>query len=645
MNEPLNPAPLPGAGLINRLPDSIINKIAAGEVIERPASVLKELVENSLDAGATRLELVLEAGGKNFIQVMDNGSGMSPEDAQLCLERHATSKLRSFDDLETMATMGFRGEALPSIASVSRLELQTRRAQDPEGLRIRLANGEIKDISPVACAEGTRITVRNLFYSTPVRRKFLTSNRNELRHCLVLLRRLALARPDVAFRLISDGEELEDWPAGDDATRVTQIFGDDMPQRLMPVDYRDSGIRITGHVGKVNTFRRSHGDQYLYVNGRAITSRVLNHAVFSAYGHTLERDQVPFFLLFLQVDPQRLDVNVHPTKKEVRFEDEHYFHRSVNLAVLKALSGRNVRNFDLNPGGEGVSPEITVARPVPSTEEGSPGSPDRPTERFPGRERTGGRLVRGEFGVGAAARSFSNQEDLFRAPADSRAVEQGVQEYLGSSAQAVARFHASPPGDAGGSRMEGDRLGRSPFLQLHNTYLFVEVDSGVVIIDQHAAHERVLYERVHTAMHRHNGTSQRLLFPLDLELDNTDQLLFEEVLPMLFDMGFEMEMEEGQVRVTGIPADLGRTHPEGLVADILDQYRIYSSSMPDPLQAMAASVACKAAIKAGQPLSDTEIRSLLDSLFSCQQPFTCPHGRPVVINLGLQELNRRFGRS
>ncbi len=630
-------------GVIQRLPDPLINKIAAGEVIERPASVLKELAENSLDAGATRLEISLEAGGKNYLQVLDDGVGMSPEDARLALERHATSKLSRFEDLEALETMGFRGEALPSIASVSRLELQTRRLKDREGLRIRVSNGEIKDISPVGCAPGTRITVRNLFFSTPVRRKFLTSNRNELRHCISMLRRMALARPELELLILADGEELHDWRATDREGRIVQLFGSDMPTRLIPVEYKDSGIRVSGLVGKINTFRRSHGDQYLFVNGRPITSRVINHAVFSAYGHTLERDQVPFYALFLEVDPQRLDVNVHPTKKEVRFEDEHYLHRSVNTAVIRALSDRSVRNFDLDPQGRGVEPGLTVARPgaadTPAATE-----QDRSGERFPARQSAGsGRVIQGDFEP--AASRYSRQDNLFASPSQNREAEEGMRTFLDSAARARERF-------SGEGRVQGDepflptdRGGRSPFFQLHKTYLFAEVEKGVVIIDQHAAHERILYERCLDSMHKHNGSSQRLLFPVDLPLDGEDLLLFEEVMPRFFEMGFEMAMRGETVTLTGLPADLRKVSPEGLVQEILDQYRIFSSRMPDPLEAMAASVACKAAIKAGQALNDVEIRSLLDDLFACRQPFTCPHGRPVVINLGLGELDRRFGRS
>ncbi len=641
---------------IRRLPDNVINKIAAGEVIERPASVVKELVENALDAGADTVEVAVEAGGKNFIQVLDNGFGMDRDSALLALDRHATSKLERFEDLESIGTLGFRGEALPAIASVSRLELRSRRPEDPEGTLIHTADGLLGEVVPAACVPGTCVTVRNLFFSTPARRKFLTSNRNELRHILNLLRRIGLVRPELRLVLVSDGEELHDWPATDLSGRVNQVFGTQMLPRLVPVELAEDGLRVSGYVGKVSTFRRSHGDQYLFVNGRPVSNRMINHAVFSAYGHTLKREQLPFYLLFVEAQAGLLDVNVHPAKKEVRFEDERRTHRLVNLAVRKALATMPLA--ELGPpstAGAGVTGD---RQPEETASSLYPGLPEELEEDLEG--------------FSEAQRRFIRQTSFFQNRVLERGAEQAVREYLDSARLARDRFQqeggerSTPPGEdapvepAGGERdLEHDEdqvlseeqarrtesgEDNAPLFQLHGTYIFAAVTSGMIIVDQHVAHERVLYERCLGAMRGGAGPSQRLLFPLELELDEGDRLIFEEVLQHLLQLGFEMEMSGPRVQVTGIPMELQAVHPEGLVQEILDQYRIYSSSLPDPREALAAAVSCKAAIKAGQPLNQAEMRSLLDDLFNCHQPFTCPHGRPVVVNLSLAELNRRFDR-
>lgn len=637
-----SPSPRP----VRRLSDSVVNKIAAGEVVERPASVVKELVENSLDAGATSIEIAIEAGGKNFIQVLDDGEGMTPDDARLALERHATSKLSGIEDLEQVATLGFRGEALPSIAAVSRFELRTRREGDPDGLQLWVADGRLQDEGPAGGPVGTRITVRNLFFSTPARRKFLSSNRTELKHVLQLLRRTALVHPGVRFTFVSDGEELHDWPAGDLRQRVAQVFGEEMDARLIEVDWGNAGLRVRGFVGKVNTFRRSYGDQYLFVNGRPIQNRVINHAVFSAYGHTLQRDQLPFYLLFLEVDRRTVDVNVHPAKREVRFEDERGVHRLVHHAVRAAMTRQPVANFDLNRDGGGVSAGSSAERPAgmagPEFQGEVPpeglrtfaaaGSGGGGRGRFPARDEDDG----AEDALRLAEPRFTRQASLFRDRVREMGSEAGVQEYLRSAELARERF--APPSD------ESPDADSPPLFQLHRTYIFAQVDSGVMIVDQHVAHERILFEQCLGALGGRRGASQRLLFPIPLELGEEDRLLFEEVHADLIGLGFELEMDGERVQVVGVPAALKSVHPEGLVQEVLDQFRVYASSLPDPHEALAASVACKAAIKAGQPLSQEEMRRLLEDLFVCRQPFTCPHGRPIVVNLGLEELHRRFDR-
>lgn len=612
---------------IRLLPEALIHKIAAGEVIERPASVVKELVENSLDADATRVTVVVEAGGKNFIQVEDDGCGMGAADARLCVSAHATSKLASLAELEAVATLGFRGEALATIAAVSRFELRTC-PREGEGLQLWIADGVQQDETPWSGPAGTRVIVRNLFYSTPARRKFLSSAKGEMRHVLLLLRRIALARPAVEFRLAGDGQELAWWPAATPLERVGQVFGADLPPALLPVDHEEGGLRVRGHAGTTDTFRRSHGDQHLYVNGRPIVNRVLNHAVFSAYGHTLQRDQAPFFLLFLETDPRRVDVNVHPAKREVRFEDERWVHGVVQAAVERALRGGPVARVAPAPGLEGTpfpSPEpLAVANLLAFSPTVPAGSQSRLFAAAPP----------GYAGAPEAAGGLARE---------------GLREYLDSARLARERFgirvDEADEDPAALEAADRRRDGEPALFQLHRTYIFAQVQQGVVIVDQHVAHERILYERCLAALRAQRGSSQRLLFPVPLQLGDEDRLIFEELLEPFLQMGFVMEMAGGEVLLTGIPAELRTVHPEGLIQEVLDQFRLEAAALPEPGQALAASVACKAAVKAGQPLSQTEMRSLLDELFACEQPFTCPHGRPVVVTLGLGELNRRFDRT
>ena len=610
---------------VRLLPEALIHKIAAGEVIERPASVVKELVENSLDADATRVTVVVEAGGKNFIQVEDDGCGMGAQDARLCVSAHATSKLASLAELEAVATLGFRGEALATIAAVSRFELRTC-PREGEGLQLWIADGARQDETPWSGPAGTRVIVRNLFYSTPARRKFLSSAKGEMRHVLLLLRRMALARPAVEFRLAGDGQELAWWPAAAPLERVGQVFGADLPPALLPVDHEEGGLRVRGHVGTTDTFRRSHGDQHLYVNGRPIVSRVINHAVFSAYGHTLQRDQTPFFLLFLETDPRRVDVNVHPAKREVRFEDERWVHGVVQAAVERALRGGPVARVAPVPGLEGA--------PV------QPGS-------LPGANL----LAFSPPSTGSQSRLFAANSPGYAGGTPAIAggmAREGLREYLDSARLARERFGTpedEKDGDAALEAADRRRDGEPALFQLHRTYIFAQVQQGVIIVDQHVAHERILYERCLAALRARRGSSQRLLFPVPLQLGDEDRLIFEELLEPFLQMGFVMEMAGGEVLLTGIPAELRTVHPEGLIQEVLDQFRLEAAALPEPGQALAASVACKAAVKAGQPLSQTEMRSLLDELFACEQPFTCPHGRPVVVTLGLGELNRRFDRT
>ena len=614
------------SNVIQILADNLINKIAAGEVIERPASVVKELVENALDAGADTITIAVEAGGNNLVQVTDNGGGMSKPDLLLSVERHATSKIGSYDDLTRVRSLGFRGEALASIAAVARLEIRTAQPEAEHGYLLEVEDGEIKRVDSAPPLRGTQVVIRNLFYSTPVRRKFLTSTKNELRRVIQIARHFFLAYPEVAFRLISEGEELFNLPAQDLKARLSAIYNDDINRKLMLIEGEENGIRVSGFLGKMTTFRRSYGEQFLFVNRRFISNRVINHAVFSAYGNMLERGQVPFFLLNLELDPERIDVNVHPTKREIKFENESLIHQLVNRLAQDALRQGAANELELSSGDR-----VRLGRGANEFE--------LPAGDRPQHDRRSGAYPAGA-GSGAGARAagtqrvtpqqFELQGEMFGAQTDSAAEGDDV---------AGAPVATPLPTGAG-------ETGQPQMWQIHRKYILAEVQSGLIIVDQHVAHERILYEQALATFQGQRCSGQRVLFPVKFSLLPDEEIAFEELAGMLTGLGYSfVKMGEATWVIEEVPADLKQESEERLIRDIIAQYGDYRDAAEELREAMAATFACKAAIKAGEPLTQAEMRYLIDSLFACRYPYACPHGRPVVMNLTLAELDKRFGRT
>jgi DNA mismatch repair protein MutL len=591
------------ANVIRILPPELASKIAAGEVVQRPASVVKELIENSIDAGASSVTIGIKDAGKSFIQVVDNGVGMSGPDARLAFERHATSKISTYDDLENIRTLGFRGEALASIAAVAQVELKTKRASDEAGALVRIDGGELKQDGKVGMEPGTSVSVKNLFYNTPARKHFLKSNATEFKHIYETVQRFAISHPEIALQLVSETETIVDVKPSSLGARLIELFGEKQVKSLLAVEEHDEVYHASGYLGKPEFARKVPAEQFLFLNKRFIINRNLNHAVYSGYEHLIEKGSYPFALLFLEIDPRRVDVNVHPTKLEVKFEDERSVYRFLMTAVRRTLSEHN------------LIPSVAVESEV-GTESASKLSFKRVSFD---RGRSGAFSVRGT----PASQPFDLGELV-------RSADQEVQELEPS----------------GSEKKEGLAPTIRPLAQIQDKYILCEAPSGLMIIDQHAAHERILYEQVTPRLEREAGQSQQLIFPQTLELSPADFEVVKELHTLLERIGFQVKLFGKQtIVVEGVPPDVKAGHEATIFQEMLDEYKNEDRNpKSDARDRIAKSYACRAAIKAGDKLSFQEMASLLDQLFATQVAYVCPHGRPVSIRLSVEELDKRFGR-
>jgi DNA mismatch repair protein MutL len=590
--------------VINILPQATANKIAAGEVVQRPASAVKELIENSIDAGATTITVVVKEGGKSLIQVIDNGSGMGAEDALLAFERHATSKISRDEDLENIRSLGFRGEALASISAVAQVELRTRLAGTDVGTKVRVEGGALKENRPEATAPGSVVTVKNLFFNTPARRKFLKSTPTEYKHLSDVVQRAALAYPSVGFTFISEEETILDVRPSTPEERVSEIFGVKTGKSLLAFAAEQEGCSVSGFLGKPEFARKGRAEQYLFMNTRPIINRAINHAVVRAYEHLIEKGSFPLFIVYLTVDPQRVDVNVHPSKQEVKFEDESAMYRFVFAAVRDALSGSD------------LIPDV------------------RTRPESPGSGAGGFHFERHEPVTGQRIRSW---EELIGRP------DEGAASPF-PSPQASGTPGSSP---AEGIHIDDANGGTTAAWQLHNKYIIVPVDSGMMIVDQHAAHERIIYEKTIARFEESHNQSQQLLFPQTIQVSPGDAGIVKELLPLLEGVGFSLRFFGATtILLDGVPVDVKPGSEGTILQDILNLYREDDQKLSlEPRERLAKSYSCRAAVKAGDPLNPAEIRSLLDQLFATKIPYVCPHGRPVLIRFTLPDLDKRFGRT
>ena len=592
---------------IHILSEELTNKIAAGEVVDRPASIVKELIENALDAGADEITIVLKNGGKQLIQVVDNGIGMTREDTILAIQRHTTSKIATYDDLHNIQTLGFRGEALASIASISKMEIKTIPRGEASGTLLRIDGGVVEDVADVGGVPGTSVSVKNVFFNTPARRKFLKSDEAEYRQILNVFQRFALGYFETRFVLYHNDQKIYDLPPAKPEIRVVDVLGKRYADKLVNVEDNNAVMQIWGFVGKQDATKKSRGDQYLFLNGRYIQNRALNHAVVSSYGSILPRGEFPLYVLFLEIDPRRVDVNVHPSKMEVKFADERLIYSLVRNAVKRALSSQQVIP-DFAPDLDIVPQEIK-----------------RNHEEY-----------------------FAHQTKipLYEPPAQPKPT-MGIQTFAGTQqgeAKEIAHEMMSKSQQQPAVSPE-KKYERANVWQIHNQYILSEIKSGLIIIDQHVAHERILYEKALKAFEQSKPASQQLLFPQVVELTPEEFSYLEEMLPFLEKVGFIIKGFGGNtVIIEGVPAEIKISNLETVLSEIIDDYVENKDNSLDIRDNVAKSYSCKMAIKKGEPLTREEMNLLIDQLFATQSPYFCPHGRPVIINLPLEELDRRFGR-
>ncbi len=607
---------------INLLPDNIANQIAAGEVIQRPASAVKELLENAVDAGATEIKLIISDAGKSLIQVIDNGIGMSETDARMCFERHATSKIKDIEDLFHIKTMGFRGEALASIAAVAQVELKTKRAEDETGVYIEVENSVVKKQEPVAAPNGTSIAMKNLFFNVPARRNFLKSNAAEMRHIVDEFTRVAMSFPQILFTLTANNQQLFHLEAGSLKQRIVQLLGNNYNAKLVTVKEETDYLNIYGFVGKPDTAKKTRGDQYFFVNNRFIKSPYLNHAVMSAYQEMIPPDSFPMYVLFIELDPTVVDVNVHPTKQEIKFEDEKIIYAFVQAAIKHALAQFSITptlDFDLDASIQQL-PSIQQ----PFTEE-----------------------KRSAAASGSIFKGFTQKNQAhFIERTEKSELKNWKDFYESRESSAVNREATSNIKDTLTTHDSRLTTADVELTQLLNSYITVPSNNGFLLIHQQTAHERVLYEQLITASKDKPVATQRSMFPSTLELTPADAAVMEEIIGDLQYLGYIIEpFGKNSYVIQGTPADVEAGNEKYIIDILLEQYKHFSSEVKfSKREKLVRALARQQAIKTCTRLTEREMRQLVNDLFSCEQPNVTPDGNPTYLEFKQEQLEKMFGK-
>ena len=604
--------------IIQLLPDSIANQIAAGEVIQRPASVVKELMENALDAGSTYIRLILKDAGKTSIQVIDDGKGMSETDARMSFERHATSKIRSAHDLFSIKTMGFRGEALASIAAISHTEMTTRQAESDVAVRIIIEGSQISKHEKCQGAAGTSITVKNIFYNIPARRKFLKSDPVELKHIIEEFHRVALANPEIHFTLHHNGNELYHLPKSNLKQRIVGIFGKNINDKLVPVTEETEVAVFSGLVGKPDAAKKTQGDQYLFVNKRFIKSSYLNHAIRTAYEELITKDMFPAYFIFLEVDPSHIDINVHPTKTEIKFEDERLIYNYLRVSVKHSLG-----QYSLSP-----MLDFNVDHNFTHKYSGDASSERKTTNYHPEQEarfRPGQENVRGWEDIYSSMKQFTVPED--------------------PSSQNEVSILESEAFRSDISINELETVNKDPF-QLHNTYIIYPVKSGMMIIDQQAAHERILYEQYLENLQNGEYSSQKELFPRTIELDAAKASVLKNIADRIAGLGFDLEdFGHNTFIIHGTPSGLDNSISiDNIIEQLISNYvnnLEFELGIEDNL---ARSMAISSGIKKGRRLEKQEMSAIIDMLFACKVPEKSHYGKKCFFIQEIDEIVKRFNQ-
>jgi len=611
---------------IKILPQNLYNKIAAGEVVGRPEAVVKELIENSIDAGATEITVLIKDAGKVLIQVVDNGTGMSEEDAVVAFQRHSTSKITTYEDLENIQTLGFRGEALASIAAIAQIELRTKSMNDDVGTVVKIEGNEVIEVKKDNADTGTSVAVKNIFYNTPGRRNFLKSNQTEFRHIYDTFIRQAVSNPDISFKFFNNEELLFNLRKTVLTERLKELFGEEFANSLIPVSVEHTIVKLNGLISRPGFTKKSKQDQFFYLNKRFFTNKNLNFAVYSGYDDLIEKGDYPSFFLFIDIDPRKVDVNVHPSKLEVKFEDESAMFGFIRKSVKETLRASNI-TFDV-----GFSNTISFEDTPSNLEHRKPDMNFTPSgfnsgfnSGFSSSPTTKGTSsIHSIFEASNRADNLSGDDNSSGIPADS---EEAIQKNI--------------------FQHKKDEDEKFNVWQYQNKYIMCETATGLMIIDQHAAHERVLYEKALMRLNSQSAFSQQLLLPIKVKLTKIDYHLAKSLQEEIHNLGFALKfVSEEIVEITGIPSDVKPGNEDKILQELIDQYKEYEIQLNlEKRDNLAKSFSCRSAIKAGERLQHQEMFNLIDSLFASQMPYVCPHGRPTVIRLTTEELDKRFSRS
>jgi DNA mismatch repair protein MutL len=610
--------------LIRLLPDSVANQIAAGEVIQRPASAVKELLENAVDAGATQIRLHVKDAGKTLIQVIDNGTGMSETDARMCFERHATSKIREANDLFTIRTLGFRGEALASIAAIAQVELKSKKDGEDIGTSIIIEGSKVKSQEPVACQQGTTFIVKNLFYNVPARRYFLKSDNVEFRHIIEEFQRVALVHPDIEFTLINNDKPVFQLTKGNIKQRIVHLFGSQINEKLLPVEAKTELVSVTGYIGKPETARKTRGEQYFFANGRFIRHPYLHHAVEQAFDELIPDSAIPSYFLYIEVDPSTIDINIHPTKTEVNFQNGQLLYASIRTSVKHSLGMFSLSptlDFDTEPtfdftapkGYEPKAPGITVNPDY---------NPFRKTQNF----------LKANAGMTA---NRSGWEKMYEGISNNS--EQQVDKHNRNDLpilQSSENVNSLIP--------ENENHAASKLFQVQNRFIVANVKSGLLIVDQQKAFERIIFERIRSHAEGQSVTGQRLLFPQNIQLSAVDAEILNEIAEDLDCLGFEVSaLGGGTFVVNSVPSNLPSDKIIDFIDELLEDYKKNKTELKDDQKIkLARIIAGNMAQKAGKIMQVAEMQQLIDELFSCHIPDVAPDGSKILRIIQVSDIDK-----
>ncbi len=600
--------------IIQLLPDSVANQIAAGEVIQRPASVVKELVENAIDAESTEIKIHIKDAGKSLIQISDNGKGMSETDARLAFERHATSKIRAANDLFTIRTMGFRGEALASIAAIAHVDLLTRQATEELGTHIQINGSVVETQEAASCPNGSNFSIKNLFYNVPARRKFLKSDNTELKHIITEFQRIALANPSVGLSLYHNNDQLYKLPSENRRQRILHLFGKNLNPSLTPIHVETSIVTIKGYIGKPEYAKKKAGEQFFYVNERYMRHPYFHKAVSLAYDKLLANDQYPLYFLFIEVDPASIDINIHPTKTEIKFEEANAIFQIIRASIKEALG-----KFNITPS---LDFEQTDQLNIPVLDKNK-------TAQLPSIE------LDPTYNPFAEDKKHNSNQYPQHHKTDTEGWE-----------QLYNNFDQAPQTETQQSSLNFDdnTQSQSKFVQIKNRYILTPVKSGLMIIDQQRAHERILFEHFMHLLNEQQSSTQQSLFPSSMDLDAGDFSIFREMLPDLQHIGFDInELSKNSISILGVPAELTGENPVSLIESLIENYKNTQQSATNEInEKVAQALAKSAAISYSKNLSVLEMQQLIDKLFACYTPNFSPDGKTIVSIMNKEEIEKRF---